>query len=155
MPIIAHSSDTAHRRPRPDIVPKERKSLQEIEAALQQTINEKFYGCLRVARSPESAEAKTTWLVESQDPGYMFGFRVSYQEGRISVRHGINTWSMWAEDYTRVLLAQKLNAKLESEGKVVSEEITDELLTWMRKYDLHPHVENLPEQFRRSAGIRG
>ncbi len=153
MPTIARSTDTAHRRPRPDIVPKERKSVQEVESALQATINEKFYGCLRVTRSQESTEAKTTWFVASQDPGYIFGFKVTLEKDRVEVKHGVNTWSMWAEDYTRVLLAQKLDAKLESDGKIVSESITDELIPWMQKYDLHPQVNDLPEQFRRIAGV--
>src|SRR4051812_23233126 len=100
MPTVVATPAT---RERPEIVvPSDR--LNMIDAAIHGVINERFAECLKVARTPGS----TTWITSSRDPDYLFGFRMVLVDNLLQVKSGINTWSMWAEDFVRHALATKL-----------------------------------------------
>ena len=65
----------------------------------------------------------------------MYGFCISYFNDKIILSHGINTWSLWAQDYILENLAKQLDCEiiLESGSKMIpNPDGIDNFLSWLR-----------------------
>lgn len=149
MPTVVISPAT---RQRPDLlIPSEK--MPYIDAAINGVINERFASLLKVVRGP----GKTNWIVSARDPDYLFGFRLMLVGKALQIKSGINTWSMWAEDFTRHTLATRLEAKLAVGGKEADptpEKIQD-ITAWLAMYGGdESNLTKLPDDYRRAAGLK-
>lgn len=155
MPTVIAQNSTGNLRPKPEIV-LAHDVAPRVDAVLHAIINERFEGILKINKLPaRETVGQSVWIVSSKDPDYLFGFRVVLKDSGIQVKNGINTWSMWAEDYTRQALAQKLNSKLRIGTKLISPEgPIEDLQSWMRNFGFDTKVNNLPNDFKRVAGLR-
>jgi len=131
-------------------------SDQLIDAAIHKVVNDRFEDALKVTRTPSGdTPGKTIWIVSSRDPGYLFGFRIMREGSHLHVKNGVNTWSMWAEYFSRHTLAKYLNCKLSINGKVIDptpEKFID-LKSWMATLNLDLKLNNLPDDYKRIGGI--
>lgn len=142
-------------RPRPEIRLSTDKT-QLVEPTLHAIVNDRFDNVLKISRLPKSVYPdRIVWIVSSRDPDYLFGFRVSLRDNVLQVKNGVNTWSHWAEDLMRIELARRLLGNLDTNSNNIGlfQDFID-IKQWAKKFGIEAHLENIPKDFKRVAGIQ-
>ena len=138
----------------------------EIDQALTCTINKRFSNgstepegtVLRITRLPDSG----IWIVGSNDPDYIFGFKVSVSGSELEFKNPLNLWSSWAADYTAESVAELLCLKIIQNEKLSNPDpdsiynLQDWLGTVMDRPFIKPclvRIQKLPQLFRTISGI--
>lgn len=108
----------------------------QIDKCLEDILQTKFDNQLIATQSCDN-DGAVHWTLSPRDESCIYGFLLSYVDGKIKCKHPLNTVSIWMLNYTLELLAQQFKVKIISENDQMGsdphpEEIST-FINWLRE----------------------